>query len=190
MYEHILVALDGSKLAEHVLPHVEALAEKFGSSITLLRATLSAEEVVAAAPMGVPFGDLAVAGRVPGIDTTDAYETILDAERTETESYLNAVVERLRGKGLNVTGEHAEGKAADVILERAGALGADLIAMTTHGRSGLARVFLGSVADDVVRRSNCPVLLVRVHDADHSGETAERRAAAEESGTGRQEGTT
>jgi len=63
-----------------------------------------------------------------------------------------------------VIAEHKEGSAADVIIDRAKSLPAELIAMTTHGRSGLARVVVGSVADEVVRNVICPVLLVRVSE--------------------------
>src|SRR5438105_1720893 len=64
MYENILVPLDGSELAEQVLPHVQALAEKFGSTVTLLRATLSPQELVPPTGMSLPLGDAAAHGNV------------------------------------------------------------------------------------------------------------------------------
>jgi len=146
MYEQILVALDGSKIAEQVLPHVEALAEKFGSTLLLLRATplLSSASVAASSPQ----------------DPTSVH----DAEQQAAESYLSAVVEQLRAKGHTVRPELARGAPAEQIVEHARATGADLIAMTTHGRSGLGRLVFGSVAGEVLPNAPCPVLLVRARE--------------------------
>lgn len=164
MYERILVPLDGSELAEMVLPHVQAIAEKFGSNVILLRATLPPDELVPPAGMGLPMGDMAAYGSLMGPGSIEDFETILQTEENETQSYLSGIANNLNGHGFVATAEHKEGSAADVIIERAKSLPADLIAMTTHGRSGLARVVVGSVADEVVRNVSCPVLLVRVHE--------------------------
>ena len=155
MYKHALVPLDGSEVAEQVLPHIEALAEKFGSAITLLRATMPPVEPVAPAPMGFPVTPYVTQ------DFTDAYE----AERRAAADYLDAVAKRLSSGVFQAERILVEGPAADAIIERAATLGVDLIAMTTHGRSGLQRLVLGSVADEVVRRATCPVLLVRAVEA-------------------------
>jgi nucleotide-binding universal stress UspA family protein len=160
MYEHVLVALDGSRAAERVLPHTEALARAFGSKITLVRATVSAETLLAeTAGSGPAAGDMA-----PVIDPTP----IVDIDREAAEDYLGGIAERLRTHGVTVETEHPEGPAATEIVERANALGVSLIMMTTHGRSGLGRVLFGSVADSVLRHARCPVLLVRVSDEDDS----------------------
>lgn len=155
MYERIVVALDGSDLAERILPHVVALGEKFGSTVTLVRATASPVEAVGGTAGADALGAAA-------IDPTP----IVEADREEAGAYLAALVQRLASDFREVDSQHAEGPAGEVIVERAGALGADLIAMTTHGRGGLGRLVLGSVADEVVRRAPCPVLLVRVRDED------------------------
>jgi nucleotide-binding universal stress UspA family protein len=157
MYGHILVALDGSTLAEQILPHVEALAAKLGSKVTLLQATTPAETIIAQA--GADAGG-------PGFVDP---EPIVEAEREQTNAYLETLTNRLRGHGLNVEHEQAEGSAGDAIVQRATTLGADLIAMTTHGRGGLGRLVFGSVADEVLGKAGCPILLVRV------GSTAGRR---------------
>ena len=155
MYDHILVALDGSERAEQVLPHVEALAEKFGSEVTLLRVTPLLG--VAAAPViGLPM-----------TAPTDLYTAkqmveALEAEQDYAAEYLRSLGERLRSRLPHVEVEVAQGDPADVIIGHASSRGTDLIAMTTHGRSGLQRLVLGSVADAVVRRAPCAVLLVRV----------------------------
>jgi nucleotide-binding universal stress UspA family protein len=155
MYERILVALDGSEIAERVLPHVEALARAFGSTVILLRATTSPEKLMA---------ELS-----PGLDVATPIlldpDEILNEERTEIASYLEGVAGRLRGDGLTIQTDEPSGNAAEEIVQRAKDLGADLIAMTTHGRSGLKRLVFGSVAESVLTHATCPVLLVRVTDA-------------------------
>ena len=154
MYRQILVPLDGSDQAERILPHVEALATSFGASVTLFRATVTPAKVVAETTGG------GLDGEAP-LDPTP----IVQAEREEAAAYLQAVADRLRTAGLTVQEEHPDGLAGDLIVQRAAELGADLIAMTTHGRSGLGRLVFGSVADHVLRHAACPVLLVRVHEA-------------------------
>ena len=147
MYERIVVALDGSELAERVLPHVEALAEKFGSAVTLLRAT---------APRGaIPIDSAAV-----GVAAVEP-ESLVEAERGEAAEYLGRVAARLRARGLAVEVAQPEGAPAPVIVEHARGAGADLIALGTHGRGGAERLLLGSVADEVLRHAACPILLVR-----------------------------
>jgi nucleotide-binding universal stress UspA family protein len=154
MYEHLLVALDGSPHAERVLEHTKALAKAFGSTITLLRATVSAEILFAeTAGAGQTVGDIS-----PVMDPTP----ILEADREAAAEYLESVAARLRQHNLTVNVEIVEGPAADEIVERAQALNVSLILMTTHGRSGLGRVLFGSTADAVLRHASCPVLLVRV----------------------------
>jgi nucleotide-binding universal stress UspA family protein len=154
MYEHLLVALDGSRAAERVLPHAEAIASAFKATVTLVRATISAEMFFAE----TATGDTGVGQVAPPVDPTP----ILDADRSSATEYLAGVAQRLRALNLVVNVEHPEGPASQVIVERASALGVSLILMTTHGRGGLGRVVFGSTADSVLRHAPCPVLLVRV----------------------------
>lgn len=153
MYSRILVALDGSDLAEQVLPHAVALAQKFGATLTLLHA-LDLPGLLLT-PVGAPAG-------VPVAVPVTNPEPIFEAEREAVAGYLDAVAERLRPEGVVVECEAPEGSPVEAILARARQLPADLIAMTTHGRGGLGRLVYGSVADAVLRRAPCPVLLVRV----------------------------
>ncbi|HZU77440.1 MAG TPA: universal stress protein [Dehalococcoidia bacterium] len=153
MYSHILVALDGSPLAEQVLPYVEALAQRFGSRVTLLRAAWAAEE----------------ATHVDAMEHTDAPPSKLDDGSPLAEDdlgaatqYLRALAFRLGSQGLTIEHAAVQAHADDAIVEQARRRGADLIAMTTHGRSGLRRLFYGSIAEAVLRQAPCPVLLVRV----------------------------
>jgi nucleotide-binding universal stress UspA family protein len=157
MYEHVLVPLDGSPAAERVLEHAEALARAFGSTVTLLRATVSAETILAETSGAETIGEIA-----PVMDPTP----IVEADRETATDYLNGVAARLRQRKVSVNTEDPEGEPAEVIVRRAGELGASLILMTTHGRSGLGRLFFGSVADAVLRHAPCPVLLVRVTKSD------------------------
>jgi nucleotide-binding universal stress UspA family protein len=87
---------------------------------------------------------------------------VIEEQRREATHYLERVGERLINCGLSVVCKQPEGSASESILEHAQASNADLIALTTHGRGDLGRAVFGSVADDVLRRVACPVLLVRV----------------------------
>src|SRR2546425_155939 len=118
MYARILVPLDGSERAEGVLPHVQALAEKFGSTITLLRVTTSPEALIPPAPMGMglPVGDFPPVGRMPP-EVMDDYAAMAETERKETANYLDKVANSLKGKGAQVVTEAVEGSAADLIVE-------------------------------------------------------------------------
>jgi nucleotide-binding universal stress UspA family protein/CBS domain-containing protein len=155
-YEHIMIALDGSQLAEQVLPHVAPLAEKFGSRLTLLRAISPDEDVFLA---GASVGAVAV-----GVPTTEL-EPLTQEKRLRASQYLETIKARLEARGLTVDCEQPEGlPPADIIVGRARRLGVDLIAMATHARSGVDRVVFGSVADAVLRSAPCPVLLVRANE--------------------------
>lgn len=152
-YERILVALDGSRLAERVLPSIEPLAQKFGSRVILLRV---------ATPVYAPSATAVAAGVVSAKESSAAGTTVREDLRRESMSYLATVQRRLEKAGLTVQSECPEGPPSEVILRCARRLGVDLIALTTHGRTGVDRLLLGSVAEDVIRQTPCPVHLVRV----------------------------
>jgi nucleotide-binding universal stress UspA family protein len=114
MYEHLLVALDGSPAAEAVLPHAEALAAAFGSKVTLLRATLSPEIVLAQ----TSAADAVVSELPPSVDP----EPLIEADQESASGYLNGVAARLRQRNVQVTVETPEGSATNVIVDRARAL--------------------------------------------------------------------
>jgi nucleotide-binding universal stress UspA family protein len=103
----------------------------------------------------------------PGTGLAMDPEPLFEAEQAEeddAQAYLAGVAARLEAKGLSVTYDAPEADASDIIVTRAGEQGIDLIAMTTHGRSGLGRLVFGSTAEAVVRHAPCPVLLVRVKE--------------------------
>ncbi|HZQ05337.1 MAG TPA: universal stress protein [Anaerolineae bacterium] len=145
MYKKILVPLDGSDLAEQVLPHVIELARSCGAEIILLRVAT------------VPVYDYLVTEPQWGI------ELRREAER-ETVEYLERMKRDVAARGLKVrTRAGLDGNVDETILNTAQELNVDLIAMSTHGRTGLARLVMGSVADQIVRHAEVPVLLVRPH---------------------------
>jgi nucleotide-binding universal stress UspA family protein len=142
----IIVPLDGSKLAESVLPRAIDLAKKLGLEIVLTRAyqlPLSA----------YPGADAAY------IPNQDAF---LTAVKGEASAYLEAKVNEIRGNGIEkVSFILLVGSGADEIIDLARTTPDNLIAMCTHGRSGVKRWALGSVTEKVVRHSGDPVLVVR-----------------------------
>lgn len=154
MYEKVVVLLDGSELAEQVLPHVAAIVEGRHSEVHLL----------SVAPAVVP-SVAAVVDVYPFYMTADLV-TIEAAERERIEQdlqeYLNGIARRLRSVATTVKTVVRFGRPAEEILNYAEQAGADLIALCTHGRSGLSCWVFGSVADKVLRGATCPVLLVRV----------------------------
>jgi nucleotide-binding universal stress UspA family protein len=151
MYKRILVALDGSEVAEQILPHVEALGRALGSTLILVRAIRSPEKIIA---------ELNAGAMVPATGIIDP-DPIVEAEQAEVDGYLTGIAERLGQLGLSVQTERPPEPAADAILRCADDLSVDLIAMTSHGRTGLGRLVFGSVAGAVLHRSARPMLVVR-----------------------------
>lgn len=137
MFARILVPLDGSPLAEAILPEVVDLARHHGAEVLLLR--------------------VALVHTLPGVDQTEAQVRAVE----EAEGYLAEVERRLAAQGVPVSGAVRYGRAVEEILDHAESKRADLIAMSTHGRSGIRRFMLGSVAEAVLRAAPVPVLLLR-----------------------------
>jgi nucleotide-binding universal stress UspA family protein len=142
MFRSILIPLDGSPFAEQAIPLARAIARRAGARLDLVRAHVLYALTQPAASWG-------------------PYDPVQDAEwKQQEEAYLEGLAGRLTGVG-RVTCAVVSGLAADAVLERARARAADLIVMTTHGRGPVSRFFLGSVADELVRRAPAPVLLIR-----------------------------
>ena len=150
-YRRMAVALDGSERAERILPHVVLLAKQLHAVVTLLRVITPPGPLVPEVPEGATRCECRAGAPAPEHEQ----------QRWETGLYLWAIADRLRAAGLTVDWLEAEGRAAEAIVAGARGIGADLIAMTTHGRSELGRHVLGSVADDVIHEADCPVLLLR-----------------------------
>lgn len=145
MYKKILVPLDGSKVAEGVLSHAKSLAYSEGAELILL--------TVAANPaMDFLFSD-------PGLA-----ENAVQEQEEKSKKYISAIEQDLKSAGFRVSALLRVGSVAETILGVADELQADVIAMSTHGRTGAARWLLGSIAERVVHNSKVPVLLIRAKE--------------------------
>ena len=142
MYRKILVPLDGSKVAEGVLPHAKDLAYSQGAELILLN-------VGANPAMDFAFSD-------PGI----ARSAVMEQEE-RSKKYMDGIERDLKDAGFKTSTVLRVGSVAETILGVADELGVDCIAMSTHGRTGPARWLIGSIADRVVHNSKIPVLLIR-----------------------------
>jgi nucleotide-binding universal stress UspA family protein len=146
MYRKILVPLDGSELAEKVLPHAVALAKGTGAEVTVM--------TVVQLTLG------AVAAKLEAIPEAAAERKA--AVRGEAMMYLEKIQRDLKDQGVIAHTAALDGDVASTIIAFAEQKGFDLVAMATHGRGGLDRFVMGSIAEKVVRGSTKPVLLIRV----------------------------
>ena len=143
MYKTILVPLDGSKRAEAILPHVEDVARSTGAAIVFLQVV-------------EPPKITGYEGFDPGL-----YQNELEELTRQAKSYMDSQEDKFRKKGFDCRSRTDHGAIVRSILNAADAEKADLIAMASHGRGGLARVFYGSVAAGVLQRIDRPLLLIR-----------------------------
>ena len=146
MYNTILVPLDGSKRAEAILPHVEELAQSNDAKVIFLR-VIDPEPTTNPDAIDVP---------------PEPYGH--EQRRKEAEYYLAVRRGKFHKKGIKVETQVGEGPIVQAIINTADHMQADLIAMASHGRTGLARVFYGSVAAGVLHRVDRPLLLIRSSD--------------------------
>jgi nucleotide-binding universal stress UspA family protein len=144
MYNTILVPLDGSGRAEAILPHVEELAHRYQSQVVLLQI------VEPAAMVGGPQGF-----------HIQMYMEMMEQNIHAAKYYLTRWQGEFREKGIDAKIHVEQGSIVETIINVAKAESADLIAMASHGRSGLSNVFYGSVAAGVLHRIDRPLLLVR-----------------------------
>jgi nucleotide-binding universal stress UspA family protein len=148
LYTRIVVPLDGSKLAESALPEAKQLAELTGAELVLIRVVdYSARD---------KFGDFGL------LYEYEAMAQALSEERDLARAYLAEMVRALQSEGYAVSGTLVDGIAAKAIvgLTEPG----DAIVMATHGRTGVKRWFIGSIAEEVLRHATVPVLLIRSVD--------------------------
>jgi nucleotide-binding universal stress UspA family protein len=145
MYRKILAPLDGSEYSECSLEHVKAIAK--GCEVP--------EVILLRIVEPIHSSDLAAYAEA-GIDTVSLMQEV----ETSAKTYIDRKSQELKNEGLSVQGVVITGWAADIILKYANESNVDLIIMSTHGRSGISRWFMGSVTDRVVRHSVVPVLIV------------------------------
>lgn len=136
MLQTILLPLDGSPLAELAIPYATMLARRAGATVVLVQAVQT--------------------HTAPGVDQTDAELEVMGRAQT----YLQAVAARLDAQQVRAAAHVYYDDAAHAILDAAERQAADLIVMSTHGRSGIGRMLYGSVADLVLRHATAPVFLV------------------------------
>ena len=151
MYEAILVPLDGSKTAEKVLPYARYLAGKFKVPVELLAVVDVVEIASHMTSEKVHFLD-----------------TIIEDAVQHSTTYLRGVATTIAGTNVRCSVE--KGRAEDTIIEKAATDKTMLITMATHGRSGLNRFLLGSIAEKVLRGTVNPLLLIRAGDEKSQGE--------------------
>ncbi len=143
--DRALVPLDGSKEGEAALAYVEELAYKLQAEVVLFQVLTTERPVIT----------------VEGYGYTVYPEEQRASDKTFAEEYLAKVTARLKRRGVIARSEVRFGNAAEEIIKFAGEVQADFVAMSTRGRSGVARWVFGSVADRVMREGSTPILLVR-----------------------------
>jgi nucleotide-binding universal stress UspA family protein len=146
MYKRVVVPLDGSPLAEGILPLILEIGGALDLEVILLRV------VQWRPPEAIESGRYGIIDDVP-------------TQIAKAEAYLAPIVAGLCERGARARSVVREGDPVREILAGAATADADLIAMTTHGRSGLGRLLFGSVAEAVLRRAEIPVFLMRLTEA-------------------------
>ena len=145
MFSRILVPTDFSPASDAAVHYARALAETFGATLHLLHV------------LDDPAASTAFVGDGYAVATPDIREAMLTQVRERLARALS-VTDHAR---FHATSEALVGMPAEAIVDYAAAIGANLIVMGTHGRTGLAHLLMGSVAEHVVRTASCPVLTVR-----------------------------
>jgi len=142
----ILVPLDGTELSESALAHATELGELFGCAYHLTR--------IVSYPIDIASPYLP--------HTVQMNQTVLAEAKADAAQYLEDEADKMRARGLRVTTSViVDAQAGQGILSEAEAVGANLVAMSTHGRKGVGRLVLGSAADKVLRGTHVPLLLYR-----------------------------
>jgi len=148
MYRKILVPLDGSKRAEKILPHVEELAIRYKAKIIFM-------QVVEYKTVPTPEGAF--------INLTDEE---FDQAKIQAETHLSGIQGEFREKNIESQFRVTYGPVVEGIIKIAAQEGVDLIALASHGRSGVSRVFYGSVAAGLLHRVDRPLLIIRSRETE------------------------
>jgi nucleotide-binding universal stress UspA family protein len=150
MFEKILVCLDGSPLAEEILPYVTAESRHF-TKIVLLRVV---NPPVVDLPLGVPGAELGP------LQTKTMLKHFRDTLTKDAPDYLEKQAAPLREKGLEVETAVLEGTPAKTIIDYAAENGVTMLAIATHGHGGLREITVGSTAEYILKHSGLPVLMI------------------------------
>ncbi len=149
MYKNILVPMDGSELAECVLPHVDTIVKGCGAKkVTFIRVV---------EPVVLPIG---IGGEYFNAQVMTEME---DYETSSAQSYLDELTEKINYEGITVESKLLQGRAAESLIDHALTHKVDLIIIATHGRSGISRWVRGSVADHILHSATVPILMIQSH---------------------------
>ena len=144
--KRVLVALDGSMSSEAMLRFVLEIAGPLDMTVLLLRVVEPLTPVVAADVYAAPLEDV-------------------EGRRRDAEEYMAPIAAALRARGVDTAWAVRRGRPEDEILAAAEESAVDMIAMATHGRTGVGRLLFGSVAEGLLRRAPVPIFLMRQPDA-------------------------
>lgn len=150
MYNKIMVPLDGSDLAECVIPHVAAVTTGCKITDVVFVRVVNPIHLPASVPARGEFGF-----------SENERRKLEEQQKQTAETYLKQIVENTRLEGAVLGYEVLAGKVADTLAQWAEKNGVDLIVIASHGRSGVSRWVMGSVADRVLRSACVPVLMIR-----------------------------
>ncbi len=164
MYKRIVVPLDGSALSMQVFPHVRLIAKATGARVTLFEVLEPAENPAGVTAVGV--GVVAATLEQARFMSPESWSSLRAGLKANAEARLEAAAVSLRGEGLDVDTEVLEGDPSAAIIAEGEREPDTLIAMTTHGRTGIGRWVLGSVTDKVVRHAKAATLAVRAKDGE------------------------
>ena len=145
MYKTILAPLDGSKRAEAILPHLEEAARRYNAKVLFLQVIEQTLNFV-------------------GPEYLYVEQDQFDEKAEQVEVYLESLKGEFRKKGIEARILTAHGPVVEAIINTAERESADLIALASHGRGGLSRVFYGSVAAGILNRVDRPLLLIRARE--------------------------
>ena len=145
MYKKILVPMDGSPIAECVIPHIKAIAKAENAEVELINVV---------EPLEIP-----TRGKI-ALDEDDLKQIDSDS-RSDAHNYLANIAKQLKRSSVEARPVVLSGKTADTLVDYANTNDIDLLIMATHGRSGITRWFWGSIVDKVLRAVDVPVLLVK-----------------------------
>ena len=152
MYKKIMVPLDGSELAECVLPHVDGFVTGCQVETVIFVRVVEPTHYSAVSPTSSPQFHKTM---------QENAKLIEEEEKSSAARYLKKVISRVKQGGIKYKADVLVGKVADRLVDYADANEIDLVLIATHGRSGISRWVRGSIADRVLRSSRAPVLMIR-----------------------------
>ena len=153
MFKHILVALDGSELAEQALPTAQDLARSSNATIHLIQVISRQPELEARRSSGDANPQIAELSR-------DLARRLIESRLSQGREYLEGIAGQLKSAGIEADTAIREGAADENIVDYSREHGIDLVVMSTHGYGGVKRLLLGSVTDRVIRSCQAPVLVM------------------------------